>query len=75
MEEKYFITIYIILVVLSLPLALGIMACSIIRYEKKLKQEDEENKVVQRNDGFYCDPYSKYRYSHPCDSRYDYCSY
>jgi hypothetical protein len=42
MEKKYFVIICILPMALSLPLVLGIMACCIIRYKKKLKQEDGE---------------------------------
>lgn len=46
MEEKHMAGIYLLLMVLSLPLALGIMVCCIMWFEKKLKQESEEKQVV-----------------------------
>jgi hypothetical protein len=46
MEEKHMAGIYLLLMVLSMPLALGIMVCYIMWYEKKLKQESEEKQVV-----------------------------
>jgi hypothetical protein len=51
MEETTLVGIYLILMVISIPLALGIMVCCIMRYEKKLAQEGEENRIVQGQDG------------------------
>jgi len=53
MEEKAIVAIYLLPMIISMPIGLGVIVCCILWYEKKLAQEDQDGQVVQGHDGGY----------------------